>query len=170
MPFFSSNPGVPGASGVWRGHAIRYHAVMSERPRLRRLIDLPGMADLEFAAVMKPRMAEADARADFPAIDEVARANFSLTPDEADAVADPADWDNIDAKAPQHQVFPFEDAGWDVTDNKRRPMRLLPQFSRVLWLAIRGVAGELPFQADEAPEDAAASLAKEAKAFQRNKR
>ncbi len=144
---------------------------MSDRPRLRRLIDLPGMAELEFAAVMKPRMADADARAEFPDLDEVSRANFGITPDEADAVADPEGWDNIDAKAPQHQVFPFEDAGWDVTDNKRRPMRLLPQFSRVLWLAIRGVAGELPFLADESPEAAAASsLAKDAKAFLRNKR
>lgn len=143
---------------------------MSERPRLRRLIDLPGMAELEFAAVMNPRMAEADARADFPDIDTVCRVNFGITPDEADAVVDPEGWDNIDAKAPQHQIFPFEDAGWDVTDNKRRPMRLLPQFSRVLWLAVRGVAGELPFLADESPHEAAASLAKDAKAFLRNKR
>ena len=143
---------------------------MSNRPRLRRLIDLPGMAELEFAAVMKPRMAEVDARAEFPDIDTVCQANFGIIPDEADAVADPAGWDNIDAKAPQHQIFPFEDAGWDVTDNKRRPMRLLPQFSRVLWLAIRGVAGELPFLADESHDDAIAAMAKEAKAFQRNKR
>jgi hypothetical protein len=143
---------------------------MTDRPRLRRLIDLPGVDELERQAVMKPRMADPDARAEFPEIDAVARANFGLTPDEADAVDDPPGWDHIDAKAPAQQIFPFEDAGWDVTDAKRRPLRLLPQFSRVLWLAIRGVAGELPFQAEASPDEAAAGLAKDAKAFLRNKR
>ena len=143
---------------------------MTDRPRLRRLIDLPGVDDLERQAVMTPRMADPDARADFPEIAEVARANFGLTPDEADAVDDPPGWDHIDAKAPAQQIFPFEDAGWDVTDAKRRPLRLLPQFSRVMWLAIRGVAGELPFQADPSPDEAAAGLAQAAKAFLRNKR
>jgi hypothetical protein len=143
---------------------------MSDRPRLRRLIDLPGVADLEFKALMKPRMVEAESRAEFPEIDEVARANFKLTPGEADAVADPDDWDNIDAKAPAAQVFAFEDAGWDVTDDKRRPLRLLPQFARVLWLAIRGVAGELPFLADDAEETLKTSLASEVAKFRRDRR
>mgnify|MGYP000001571036 CR=1 FL=1 len=43
----------------------------------------------------------------------------------------------------------------------------------VAWLAVRGVAGTLPFQADTSEEDAEAAamdaLAKEAKAFRRDR-
>jgi len=38
----------------------------------------------------------------------------------------------------------FEAAGWDVTDDKRRPLRVLGHFSAPMWLAVRGVAGALP--------------------------
>jgi len=38
----------------------------------------------------------------------------------------------------------LEAEGWDVTDDKRRPLRMLGQFSSQLWLALRGVAGTLP--------------------------
>jgi len=143
---------------------------MTDRPRLRRLIDLAGIADLEFKALMKPRMAEAEARAEFPEIDQVSRDNFGLTADEADALADPEGWDAIDLKPPAVQAAAFEAAGWDVTDNKRRPLRMLPQFSRQLWFAIRGVAGQLPFHPDEAPDKAESSLARDVKAFLRDRR
>ena len=46
---------------------------------LKRLIDLPGVRDLETKALMKPRMGDVDARPEFPEIDEVVRANFGLT-------------------------------------------------------------------------------------------
>jgi hypothetical protein len=49
-------------------------------------------------------------------------------------------------------VTAFEDAGWDVTDNKRRPLRVLAYFSAPLWLAIRGVAGSVPYQAEPEAE------------------
>lgn len=58
---------------------------MSETP-LRRLIDLPGVRDLEYKALMKPRMADVDARADFPELDACSLALFGLTADEADEV------------------------------------------------------------------------------------
>jgi hypothetical protein len=143
---------------------------MTDRPRLRRLIDLAGIADLEFKALMKPRMAEAEARAEFPEIDQASRDNFGLTADEAEAIADPDGWDGIDLKPAAVQAAAFEAAGWDVTDNKRRPLRMLPQFSRQLWLAVRGVAGELPFHLDEAPDKAESSLARDVKAFLRDRR
>ena len=66
------------------------------------------------------------------------------------------------------QVAAFEEAGWDVTDAKRRPMRILGHFNQQLWLAIRGVAGELPFQADAPePDPWASGLAAQAKRFQK---
>lgn len=135
---------------------------------LRRLIDLPGIADLETRALMKPSLAEAEARADVPEIDVVCRANFGLTVDEAQAVDLPADWDGVDGKPPPQQVFAFEDAGWDVTD-KRRPLRMLGHYALPLWLAIRGVAGALPFQAppSEKSDDWASSMAADAKAFRK---
>ena len=135
---------------------------------LRRLIDLPGVADLETRALMKPSLAEADARADVPGIDEVCRAGFGLTADEAAAVSLPADWDGIDAKPLAQQVFAFEDAGWDVTD-KRRPLRMLGHYALPLWLAIRGVAGQLPFEAPPAEEKDswAAGMAADAKAYRK---
>ena len=137
--------------------------------KLRRLLDLPGMADLEFTAVMKRDFAATEARAEHPEIDEVSLAIFKLTADEANEVPRPADWDRIERQPISKQVFAFEDAGWDVTDDKRRPLRVLEHFNQQLWLAIRGVPGELPFQPDDdgPPDRWASSLAAEAKRFKR---
>ena len=141
---------------------------MNSKPALRRLIDLPGVADLELKALMRREFAEPEARAEFPEIDACAKALFGLTADEAEAVERPAGWDHVETKPPAAQVFAFEDAGWDVTDDKRRALRVLGHFSAPLWLALRGVAGELPFQAESsAPEAWVGKLAAEAKRFQK---
>ena len=141
---------------------------MTNKPALRRLIDLPGVADLELKALMKREFAEPEARAEHPEIDECATALFGLTADEAEAVARPAGWDNIETKPPAAQVFAFEDAGWDVTDDKRRALRVLGHFCGPLWLAIRGVAGTLPFQAEsDEPEAWVSKLAAEASRFRK---
>ena len=140
----------------------------SPAPPLRRLIDLPGVKDLEFRAVMKRDFAEPEARAEFPEIDACSTAIFGLTADEAEDVPRPADWDHIEAKATPVQVAAFEDAGWDVTDDKRRPLRVLGHFNQQLWLAVRGVAGTLPFQAESSePEQWVSKLAAEAKRFRK---
>jgi hypothetical protein len=66
------------------------------------------------------------------------------------------------------QVAAFEAEGWDVTDNKRRPLRLFRQWNQQLWLAVRGVAGSLPFQAEDDGEAALETkLAREAARFKR---
>ena len=141
---------------------------MDNKPALRRLIDLRGVADLELKALMKRDFAEPEARAEHPEIDACSTALFGLTADEAEAVERPAGWDNIETKPPAAQVFAFEDAGWDVLDDKRRPLRVLGHFSAPLWLAIRGVAGELPFQAEGREDDAMLSkLEAEAKRFRK---
>lgn len=138
------------------------------KPDLRRLIDLPGVADLEFKAVMKREFAEPEARAEHPELDEVSTKLFGLTADQAEAVERPADWDWPERKPPSAQVFAFEDAGWDVTDDKRRPLRILGHFNQQLWLAIRGVAGALPFLAeDHKPEGWVSSLEAEAARFRK---
>jgi hypothetical protein len=142
---------------------------MAQTP-LRRLIDLPGLRDLEYKALLKPRMADEDARADFPELDEASRALFGLTVDEADAVERPQGWDRIERTSEREQIAAFEAEGWDVTDDKRRPLRLLGHFSLQLALAIRGVAGELPFIPDPEPDQAlASSLAAEAARFRKNR-
>ncbi|MDB5461259.1 MAG: hypothetical protein JWO72_3000 [Caulobacteraceae bacterium] len=142
---------------------------MSNAP-LRRLIDLPGVRDLEYKALMKPRMADIDARVEFPEIDDCAKALFGLTADEADDVARPAGWDRVELKSERDQVAAFEAEGWDVTDDKRRPLRLLGHFSAPLWLAVRGVAGGLPFIPEpESDTTLSSSLAAEAARFRRNK-
>lgn len=134
----------------------------------RRLIDLPGVADLELKALMKREFGEPEARAEHPEIDSCTRALFGLTADEAEAVERPADWDDIETRPPAAQVFAFEDAGWDVTDDKRRPLRVLGHFSGPLWLAIRGVAGSLPFEAESnEPEAWVSKLAAEATRFRK---
>jgi hypothetical protein len=143
---------------------------MQNAPALRRLIDLPGVRDLEFQALMKPRVAEPESRAEFPEIDACSRTNFGLTADEADDIGHPAGWDRIETRSPREQVEAFEAAGWDVTDDKRRPMRMLGQFSHQMWLAIRGVAGQLPFQPEETSDALESSLAKEVAAFRRDRR
>ena len=141
---------------------------MTSKPAVRRLIDLPGVADLELKAVMKREFAEPEARADHPEIDACSTALFGLTADEAEAVERPAGWDGIDRKPLSGQVFAFEDAGWDVTDDKRRTLRVLGHFNQQLWLAIRGVAGALPFQAESSePEAWVTRLAAEAKRFRK---
>ncbi len=142
--------------------------------QLRRLLDLPGIADLEQKALMKPRYADADARNEFPEIDEVSTAIFGITQDEADDVPRPEGWDRIDRKPVRDQVIAFEAEGWDVTDDKRRPLRMLEHFAPQLWLALRGVAGELPFHAEDKEQDAEdammSSLAAEAAKFRRDRR
>ena len=143
---------------------------MASPSPLRRLIDLPGIADLEFKALMKPRYAEPEGRAEFPEIDETSRALFGLTADEADDVARPEGWDRIERQPLREQIIAFEAAGWDVTDDKLRPLRTLEQFNLQLWLALRGVAGSLPFQAEVEDDHGAASLAADAKRFQKDRR
>ena len=142
---------------------------MSTQPSpLRRLIDLPGVDDLEYRALLKRDFAEPGARAEFPEIDACVSALFGLTADEAEAIERPPGWDNIEYKAPAVQVAAFEAVGWDVTDSKRRPLRVLGHFSGPLWLAVRGVAGKLPFQPESRePEAWASKLEAEAKRFRK---
>ena len=138
--------------------------------KLRRLIELPGVAQLEFKAVMKREFAEPEARAEHPELDECSVKIFGLTADQADATPRPADWDDIETKPIPVQVDAFEAAGWDVTDDKRRPLRTFGHWNQQLWLAVRGVAGGLPFAPDEddRPEkDWGASLAADAKRFKK---
>ena len=135
---------------------------------LRRLIDLPGVDDLELKALMKPSWASPEAREEHPEIDSCSRALFGLTAAEAEGVPRPADWDGIEHHSVPEQVEAFEREGWDVTDSKRRPLRMFDQFNQQLWLAIRGVAGQLPFQPDAPePDDWGSSLAAEAKRFRK---
>jgi hypothetical protein len=138
------------------------------KPVLRRLIELPGIDALEVKALMKPAYAEPEARADFPEIDALSLELFGLTADQAEEVERPEGWDGIERKPIPQQVLAFEDAGWDVTDNRRRPLRMLGQFNQQLWLAVRGVAGRLPFQPEnDKPEAWASSLAAEAARFRK---
>jgi len=142
---------------------------MTSKPdALRRLIDLPGVDDLEYRAILKRDFAEPEARAEFPEINACASALFGLTADEAEAVTRPPGWDDIEGKAPAIQVAAFEAEGWDVTDDKRRPLRVLGHFSAPLWLAVRGVAGTLPFQAESSePEAWVSKLEADAKRFRK---
>lgn len=107
---------------------------------------------------------------EFPEIDACSTALFGLTPDEAEATPRPRDWDDIECKTAAVQSLAFEEQGWDVTDNKRRPLRMLGHFSAPLWLAVRGVAGALPHNAEvEASDDGdwASRLEAEAKRFRK---
>ena len=140
------------------------------RTALRRLIDLPRVRDLEAKALMNSRYADADAREQFPELDETSRAVFGLTADEADDVARPEGWDRIERKPLRDQIIAFEAEGWDVTDDKLRPLRLLEHFNVQLWLALRGVAGGLPVVFEDEPDHGMKSLAAEAKRFQRDRR
>ena len=140
---------------------------------LRRLIDLPGIDALELKAVMKPRIADPDERHEFPdiagTIDETARAAFGLTPEEAEGVARPADWDGIERLDPADMVEAFAAGGWDVTDARRRPLRMLGCWALPLALAMRGVAGALPFHAepDQPVTDWGSTLKAEATRFRK---
>ncbi len=117
---------------------------------------------------MTPGMGDAWARGDYPQIDAVSKALFGITPDEAEAVERPADWDNVETKPANQQVFAFEDEGWDVTDSRRRPLRMLVHLGPPLWLAIRGVAGEVPLGGETTQEDNwEAKLAAEARLFKK---
>jgi hypothetical protein len=138
----------------------------------RRLIDLPGLKDLEYRALMNPRYAEPDARSQYGDIDRCSLAVFGLTADTADATPRPVDWDKIDLKPIAQQVEAFAREGWDVTDDRRRPLRMLSHFNVQLWLALRGVAGALPFAPvdDEAPSGWAAALQADATKFKRDRR
>ena len=141
---------------------------MTDQPKLRRLIELPGVADLEYKALMKPAYAAPENRADYPEIDACAKANFGLTADAAEATPLPDDLDPIDHLEPRDQASAFEAAGWDVTDDKRRPLRMLRHLSPPLWLAIHGVAGSLPhLPEDNRPSDWASRLAADAAKFRK---
>ena len=137
---------------------------------LKRLIDLPGLRELEARALMNSRYTDADARDHFSEIDDCSRAIFGLTADEADDAPRPEGWDRIERKPLRDQITAFEAVGWDVTDDKLRPLRLFEHFNVQLWLALRGVAGSLPIRAEEEPDHGAASLAAEVKRFQRDRR
>jgi hypothetical protein len=139
---------------------------------LRRLIDLPGVADLEQKALMNPRYAEPDAPSHYPDIDRCSTAIFGLTAEAAEKTPRPTGWDVIERKPIKVQVEAFEKEGWDVTDNRRRPLRMLEHFNVQLWLALRGVAGKLPFVADDedAPSAWGSSLQADAAKFKRDRR
>ncbi|MBU3975009.1 MAG: hypothetical protein KKE42_14555 [Alphaproteobacteria bacterium] len=143
------------------------------QPPLRRLIDLPGIDDLEMKALMKPRAADPDELHEFPeiaeAIEAAARAAFGLTPEEAAAVAPPADWDGIERLEPTDIVEAFAAEGWDVLDTRRKPLRMLAHWALPLALAMRGVAGTLPFHAepDQPVTDWGSNLKAEATRFRK---
>ena len=139
---------------------------------LRRLIDLPGISDLEHKALMNPRYAEPDAREQYDDIDRCSVALFGLTFDASDQSMRPAGWDGIERKPLKIQVEAFEREGWDVTDSRRRPLRMLEHFNVQLWLALRGVAGRLPFTPaeDETPSAWGSSLQADAARFKRDRR
>lgn len=143
---------------------------MTKPTALRRLIDLPGLRELEGRALMNSRYADADAREHFSEIDDCSRAIFGVTADEAEDAPRPKGWDRIERKPLRDQIIAFEAAGWDVTDDKLRPLRMLEHFNVQLWLALRGVAGSLPAKVEDEPDHGAASLAAEVKRFQRDRR
>ena len=142
---------------------------MDRTQKLRRLIDLPGVADLEYRAILKRDFAEPQARAEHPEIDDCSLANFGLTAEQAEGHPRPAGWDRAERLPIPAQVAAFEAEGWDVTDDKRWPLRVLGHFNLQLWLALRGVAGSLPFAPDDddAPDPWGSSLAAEAKRFRK---
>ena len=138
-------------------------------PSLRRLLDLPGVDPLELKALMKPRFADPDVPEGRDEIDAVSVAVFGLSLDAADAVERPTDWDGIERRPVAEMAEAFEAEGWDVTDKRRKPLRLLPLLALPLALAMRGVAGSLPFHAepDHRPDDWGANLAVEASRFRK---
>jgi hypothetical protein len=142
-----------------------------EKTPLRRLIDLPGMEALEHKALMTSRFAQPESRDEFPEIDAWLLETFGLTAAMADDVERPADWDDIELTDTRDQILAFEAEGWDVT-NRGRALRMLDAVKVPLWLALRGVAGKLPFQPEAPPESESwgASLAGDATRFRRDRR
>ncbi len=136
---------------------------------LRTLRDLPGVDALELKALMKPRFADPDMPEGLEEIDALSVALFGLSLEAADDAERPADWDRIERLAPSDMVEVFEAEGWDVTDKKRKALRLLPHLALPLALAMRGVAGELPFVAepDVKETDWGSNLAAEAIRFRK---
>ena len=78
---------------------------------LRRLIDLPGVSDLESKALMKPGYADPSRRDEFPEVDEVLTTIFGLTAEQAEDAARPDDWDGIERLSPQDQADLFDTEG-----------------------------------------------------------
>jgi len=141
---------------------------MASAASLRRLVDLPGVADLEYKALLKPAFAAPEQRAEFPEIDACTMALFGLSADDVESAARPGDFDEIELLEPREQAAMFEAAGWDVTDDKRRPLRMLRQLGPALWLALHGVAGSLPhLPEDDRPSDWASKLAADAAKFRK---
>lgn len=139
---------------------------MTSKPALRRLRDLPGVKDLEYQAVLKRDFVEPQAPFEYPAINACTTALFGLTAEEAEAVQRPQDWDDIELAAPAVQAATFEAEGWDVTDDKHRPLRVLAHLAAPLALALRAVAGSLPFAPEpEEKNDWASKLDAEARRF-----
>lgn len=135
---------------------------------MRKLLDLPGIDDLELKGLMKPSLADPDRIDEHPEVSEAIRAAFGITPDEAEA-AIPADWDGIHRLDPMEMAEAFEAEGWDVTDKRRKPLRMLPILALPLALAMRGVAGTLPFVAepDQPDTDWGSTLKAEASRFRK---
>ena len=135
---------------------------------MRKLIDLPGVDDLELKALMKPRLADPDMIDEHPEVNEAVRAALGIDFDEAHAAL-PADWDDIHRLDPQTMAEAFEAEGWDVTDKRRKPLRMLPILALPLALAMRGIAGELPFVAepDQPVTDWGSNLKAEATRFRK---
>lgn len=139
---------------------------------LRRLLDLPGVSDLETRALMKPGYADPSRRDEFPEVDACLVANFGLTAEQGEDAARPDDWDRIERLSPQDQADVFEAEGWDVRDARRKPLRMLAVMAEPLALAMRGVAGTLPdapFIPEPAEEksDWGSGLAAEAASFRK---
>ena len=136
---------------------------------MRRLADLPGVDDLELKALMKPRFADPNMPEGRDEIDALSQAVFGLTLDEAEAADLPDDWDGVHRWPAADQAEAFEAEGWDVTDKRRKPLRLLPILSLPLWLAVRGVAGQLPFHAEPDQKESGwgSSMAAEAARFRK---
>lgn len=136
---------------------------------MKTLRDLPGVDALELKALMKPRFADPDLPEGLDEINALSVALFGLSLEAAEETARPEDWDKIERLAPSDMVDLFEAEGWDVTDKKRKPLRLLPHLALPLALAMRGVAGELPFVAepDQKETDWGSNLAAEASRFRK---
>ena len=135
---------------------------------MRKLIDLPGVDDLELKALMKPRLADPDMIDEHPEVTDAVRVALGIDFDEAQR-ARPAEWDGIDRLDPAEMVDAFEAEGWDVTDKRRKPLRMLPILALPLALAMRGIAGTLPFVAepDQPVTDWGSNLKAEASRFRK---